>query len=177
MQEIFNEVSVLIEEGLYSVVNRPDIVVLNILALIVLLVFVRIFLWERISTFIDLRQKALVEALETADMEREKAKSLQENSVKEYEKMKEETRLLKEKLTIEAYHQQDELIAGAKKEAKRRLDQANKDIEYEILQANQQIKQSIKEIAFAAAEKIVKREIDEDIHQDIIDNLVQDSKV
>jgi len=173
VREIFEEVSVLIEEGLYSVVNRPDIVLLNIIALVVLIVVVRIFLWERISNFIDLRQKALTEALENADLEREKARSLQENSVKEYEKMKDETRLLKEKLTAEAYQQQEELIVSAKNEAKRRLEQADKEIQFEILQANEQIKQSIKEVAFAAAEKIVKREIDENVHQDIIDELIE----
>ncbi len=174
MKEIFEEVSVLIENGLYSVINRPDIVVLNILALIVLLVFVRKFLWKRITEFIDLRQKALTEALENADLEREKARNLQEKSHQDYELMKEETRQLKEKLTLEAYQQQEELITSAKKEAKRRLDKADKDIEYEIIQANEQIKKSIKEIAFAAAEKIVKREIDENVHQDIIDDIVQE---
>ncbi len=176
MSEVFEEVSLLIEEGLYSVFNRPDIVVLNILALIVLLVFVRKFLWQRVTTFIDLRQKALTEALTNADMERDKAKELQESSVKEYAKMKEETRILKDKLTDEAYKQQEELIVGAKKEAKRRLDKADKDIEFEIIQANEKIKQSIKEVAFAAAEKIVKREIDETVHQDIIDNLVKEEE-
>lgn len=174
MREVFEEVSLLIEEGLYSVFNRPDIVVLNILALIVLLVFVRKFLWQRVTTFIDLRQKALTEALMNADMERDKAKQLQENSVKEYEKMKEETKVLKDKLTAEAYKQQEELIDSAKKEAKRRLDQASKDIQFEIIQANEQIKQSIKEVAFAAAEKIVKREIDENVHQDIINDIVSE---
>ena len=86
------------------------------------------------------------------------------------------TKLLKEKLTLEAYQQQEELIVGAKKEAKRRLDQAEKDIEFEIIQANDRIKQSIKEIAFAAAEKIVKREIDESVHQDIIDDIIKEEK-
>ncbi|MBN2300028.1 MAG: F0F1 ATP synthase subunit B [Acholeplasmataceae bacterium] len=177
MREIFEEVSVLIENGLNSVMNRPDIVILNILALIVLLVFVRTFLWKRITDFINQRQKALTEALENADLEREIAKSLQEKSHKDYEAMREETRILKEKLTLEAYKQQEELITSAKKEAKRRLDQADKDIEFEIIQANEQIKQSIKEIAFAAAEKIVKREIDENVHQDIIDDIVQEREV
>ena len=83
---------------------------------------------------------------------------------------------MKEKLTLEAYQQQEELIVGAKKEAKRRLDQAEKDIEFEIIQANDRIKQSIKEIAFAAAEKIVKREIDETVHQDIIDDIIKEEK-
>ncbi len=175
MNEIFNEVVLAIEEGLYSVLQRPDIVVLNLVAFALLVLIIKKFLWSKVTTFLEARQAALSEALDTAESERARARELQEKSVKDYEAMKEETRQLKEKLTLEAYKQQDEMITNAKKEAKRRLDQAEKDIEYEILQANEDIKQSIKEVAFIAAQKIVKREIDESVHQDIIDEILQES--
>ncbi len=176
MNEILEEVTMMIQNGLNSVFDRPDILIFNILAFIVLVFFIKRFLWKYVTSFVDARQKALNEELDMAAQERELAKSLQEKSQKDYELMKEETRVLKEKLTVEAYKQQEELIVGAKKEAKRRLDQADKDIEFEIIQANEQIKQSIKEVAFAAAEKIVKREIDENVHQDIIDDIVRKSE-
>jgi len=176
VNEIFEEATQMIQAGLNSVFERPDILIFNILAFAVLVFFVKRFMWKHVTNFVDARQKALNEELDLAAKEREYAKTLQEQSHKDYEQMKEETRLLKEKLTLEAYKQQEELIVGAKKEAKRRLEQADKDIEFEITQANEQIKQSIKEIAFAAAEKIVKREIDESVHQDIIDELVKEEK-
>ncbi|OHE39836.1 MAG: ATP synthase F0 subunit B [Tenericutes bacterium GWE2_38_8] len=175
MNEIFEEVVLAIEEGLYSVINRPDVVLLNIVALVILILIIRKFFWSKVTAFLEARQQALSEALDTAEMERNTARELQEKSVKDYEAMKDETRQLKEKLTLEAYQEQEKLITNAKKEASRRLAQAEKDIEFEIAQANQDIKQSIKEIAFAAAEKIVKREIDESVHQDIIDELTQES--
>lgn len=177
MNEILEEVTQMIQDGLNSVFDRPDILIFNILAFIVLVFFIKKFLWKHVTNFVDARQKALNEELDLAAQERALAKSFQEKSQKDYEMMKEETRVLKEKLTADAYKQQEELIINAKKEAKRRLEQADKDIEFEIIQANQQIKQSIKEIAFAAAEKIVKREIDENVHQDIIDEIVRDSEV
>ncbi len=172
LNEIFDQVTEMVNQGLESVIDNPDVVVLNILALLVLLIFVRIFLWEKVTLYLEKRQTALSEAMDQADEERRIAKSLQEKSLKEYENMKEETRQLKEKLTQEAYKEQEKLISNAKQEAKRRLEQAEKDIEYEIQQANEEIKQSIKEIAFQAAQKIVKREIDESVHQDIIDEII-----
>jgi F-type H+-transporting ATPase subunit b len=172
VSEIFAEVTQAIQEGLNSVFERPDIVVLNIIAFFVLVFFIRKFLWVKVTDFLEKRQLALTESLANADAERARAKELQEKSVTDYEAMKEETRQLKEKLTLEAYKQQEELITNAKNEAKRRLEQAEKDIEYEIAQANEDIKQAIKEVAFAAAEKIVKREIDESLHQDIIDEII-----
>ena len=175
LSQIFDEVVQGIEDGLYSIINHPSLVLLNILAFIVLMFFVKKFLWEKVTKFIDLRQKALMEAMETADQERARAQELQAKSSKDYEKMKEETRQLKEKLTQDAYRQQEELILSAKKEAQRRLEQTELDIQFEIAQANEEIKQSIKEIAFLAAEKIVKREIDESVHQDIIDSILEEN--
>lgn len=176
MAEIFQEATEAVQEGLNSILNRPDIVLLNILAFIIMVLLIKKFLWNKVTDFLEARQKALMEAMDHAETERKRAKELQEKSVSDYEAMKEETRQLKEKLTQEAYKQQDELITSAKHEAKRRLEQAERDIEYEIAQANDQIKQSIKEIAFAAAEKIVKKEIDESVHQDIIEEILAESQ-
>lgn len=175
LSQIFDEVVQGIEDGLYSIINHPSLVLLNILAFIVLMFFVKKYLWEKVTRFIDLREKALMEAMETADQERARAQELQAKSATDYEKMKEETRQLKEKLTQDAYRQQEELIQSAKKEAQRRLEQTELDIQFEIAQANEEIKQSIKEIAFLAAEKIVKREIDESVHQDIIDQILEEN--
>jgi len=177
LNEVFDQVTEMVEEGLYSVINNPEIVILNILALLVLLVFVRTFLWKKVTLYLEKRQEALSAAMDEADEERNVAKSLQEKAIKEYENMKEETRQLKEKLTQEAYKEQEKIIQNAKDEAKRRLEQAEKDIEYEIAQANEEIKQSIKTIAFSAASKIVKKEIDESVHQDIIDEILKESEV
>jgi len=176
VNEVFDQVTEMVDTGLKSILENPEIVVLNILALIVLLFFVRTFLWKKVTIYLDQRQKALSEALDQADEERKVAQSLQEKSIKEYEKMKEETRKLKEKLTQEAYKEQESLIASAKEDAKRRLEQADKDIEFEIQKANEDIKKAIKDVAFTAAKKIVKREIDESMHQDIIDEILSESE-
>jgi F-type H+-transporting ATPase subunit b len=173
---VFDDVIKAIEDGLYSALRNPSIVLLNIIAFVILVFIVKKFFWQKVTNFIEKRRVVMMEALEAADREKLRAQELQAKSTKDYEAMKNETKLLKEKLTLEAYQQQEELIVGAKKEAKRRLDQAEKDIEFEIIQANDRIKQSIKEIAFAAAEKIVKREIDETVHQDIIDDIIKEEK-
>ena len=172
MKELFEKVVEAIEEGLYSVITRPDVVLLNILAFLVLVLLVKKLLWSKVTTFLEGRQSAMHEAITNAEEERKRSQALQEKSVKDYEAMKEETRVLKEKLMQDAYREQEVLINNAKKEAKRRLSQAEKDIQFEIAQANEEIKQSIKTVAFAAAEKIVKREIDESMHEDIIDEIL-----
>lgn len=171
---VFDDVIKAIEDGLYSALNNPSIVLLNIIAFVILVLIVKKFFWQKVTAFIEKRREAMMEAIEAADRERARAQELQEKSAKDYEAMKEETRQLKDKLIQDAYKKQEELISSAKGEAKRRLAQAEKDIQFEIEQANEEIKQSIKTVAFAAAEKIVKREIDESVHQDIIDEILEE---
>lgn len=176
IDEIFSEAAESVIDGLYSAFNRPDIILLNILAFIALLLVVKKFFWEKITHFVDERQKAMMEAMENAESERARAIEIQTKATQDYEMMKEETKQLKERLTQEAYKQQEELVEAAKQEAKRRLDQTEKDIAFEIEQANEEIKRSIKTIAFAAAEKIVKREIDASVHQDIIEEIIRENE-
>ena len=174
MKEIFDYASQLLNDGLNSIFMRPDILILNILAFIVMLFFVRYFLWEKINGFLVRRQEAVSKALETAEEERRKATALQDRAKSDYAEMKKETDALKERLMKEAYQEQEKLIEEAKQSAKHKIEQAERDIEFEVAQANEEIKQSIKEVAFMAASKIVKREIDESLHQDIFDELLSD---
>mgnify|MGYP000017993389 CR=1 FL=1 len=175
LNEIFNELVGNIEEGLNSALQRPDVVILNLIAFMILVLVIKKFFWAKVTAFLEKRQQVMHEAFTEAEQQRKHAIQIQAQASKDYEAMKEETRVLKEKLTQEAYEQQEQMIEAAKAEAKRRLEQAEKDIQFEIEQANESIKESIKTIAFAAAEKIVKREIDESLHQDLIDEIIREN--
>ena len=175
MKEIFEYASQMLNDGLNSVFQRPDILILNILAFAVMLFFVRFFLWQKINAFLERRQEAVSKALDNAEEERKKAQALQDRAKQEYADMKHETDALKEKLMKEAYKEQDKLIEDAKLTAKQKIEQAERDIDYEVSQANEDIKSSIKEIAFLAASKIVKREINESLHEDVFDDLLQEN--
>jgi F-type H+-transporting ATPase subunit b len=172
---VFDDVTKAIEAGLNSALQNPSIVVLNLISFVVLVFIIRKFFWAKVTLFVEKRQQVMMEALEDAEKERKRALELQEKSAKDYEQMRIQTQELKEKLLRDAYKEQEALINKAKEDVKRRLDQAKRDIEFEIASANEEIKQSIKEIAFIAAEKIVKREIDESVHQDIIDEILGES--
>lgn len=174
MQEIFEEVSAIIDAGLNSVITNPDIVLLNIVALIVTAIVVRKFFWSKITDFLDKQQHALTEALQEAESQKQQAIQLQEQSKADYHKMREETQALKLKLEKEAKLQAEAVLSQAEKEASRKLEQAEKQIAYEVTQAQEDIKQSIKTIAFTAAKKIVSKEIDETTHQHLIDEAINE---
>jgi len=165
VQEIFEEVSAIIDAGLNSVITNPDIVLLNIVALIVTAIVVRKFFWSKITNYLDKQQHALTEALQEAESQKQQAIQLQEQSKADYHKMREEK---------EAKLQAEAVLSQAEKEASRKLEQAEKQIAYEVTQAQEDIKQSIKTIAFTAAKKIVSKEIDETTHQHLIDEAINE---
>lgn len=174
MVEIFQEASQMIQDGLNSIVANPSVTLLNLIVFVIMIFIVRKFLWQKVTDFIEKRQHALVKEFEDAEEQRKIAHELQQKAITEYENMHAETESLKQKLVQDAYHEQEKLINDAKAEAKQRLAQAEKDIQSEIERANEDIRQSIKEVAFAAAEKIVKHEINRDKHQALIDEIIEE---
>ena len=174
MQQIFDEVARIIDSGLNSLINDPDIVVLNIVALVLLALFIRKFFWQKISDFLDKQQTSLTEALSEADAERDKAIKIQEQAKREYQQMRAETTALKETLTKQAKQEAELLVAKANEDADKKIKHAEKQIAYELKKAEEDIKQSIKTVAFTAAKKIIHKEIDAKTHQKLIDEAIEE---
>jgi len=174
VQAIFEEVSRIIDAGLNSVITNPDIVLLNLLALVVLALVVRKFFWLKITTYLEKQQEALMAALQTADAEKMAAIELQKKAKEEYQSMKAETEALKRSLTQQAKVEAELLVKKAEEEASFKIKQAQSQMEHERKQLEQDIKTSIKEVAFSAAKKIVQAEINENKHQTLIDEAIKE---
>lgn len=174
MQEIFEEVSRIIDAGLNSVTQNPDIVVLNLGALVVLAFFVRKFFWVKITAYLEKQQKALTEALTQADSEKAQAVLLQKQAKEDYAQMKKETDALKESLTKQAKLEAEQLILKAQEEAAFKIKQSQSQMAFERQQLEQDIKNSIRDVAFVAAKKIVQKELDENKHQALIDEAIEE---
>lgn len=172
--DFFQEITDSIERGLYSLFDDPWLILMQFIATVILFVVIRIFLWKPITNYIDKRQTAINRELNEARSNNQRAQTLKADILKEYEAAKEETQKLKEILQKEAYDEKERIISEARSEAKRRLDQVEYDVRQEIKKANDRIKESVKSIAFAAAEKIVQHEIDEEAHEQMIDDLIEE---
>ena len=76
----------------------------------------------------------------------------------------------------EGNEKREEIIEDAKAEAKRRKEALINELEYEKSKMSNQIKQEIVEIAFAAAEKIVAKEINRDKYLDIVEEILKETE-
>ncbi len=147
--------------------------IIQLFATLILFLVVRKFFWGKITTFLDARKEAIDSELTKAQEANAKAEELQEKLNKEYEKSKLEIQTLIANAVKEGNVLKDEIVSEAKKEAELRLTNATKDIEYEIKKQQKNIKEEIISIAFAAAEKIVAKEVDQKKHMKVVTDLIE----
>lgn len=163
-----------ITEGLMSIFQNWEAVVIQLLATLVLFIVIRLFLWKPITRFLAKRQTALYKELEDAKAEKERVAQIKQDTLTEYENMKNEARFIKESILREAQAEKERVITEARGEAKRRLSQVEADIAQEIRDNHQKVRDTIKEVAFAAAEKIIQQEVNEDDHAQMVEQLIDE---
>jgi F-type H+-transporting ATPase subunit b len=88
--------------------------------------------------------------------------------------MRKETEELKNMLTKNAKKDAEKVLFEANLVAEKKLNLAEKQIELEYKKVESEIKESIKDLAFTAAKKIIKKEIDEKTHKRIIEETLDE---
>ena len=171
-----------IKEGLGPVINLTltgahvrDIIV-QMSATIILFIAVRFLFWKPITDFLEARRKGIDADLDKAKESLENAKELEEKMKTEMAEAKSKIKALLEAAERDGNQKRTELIEEAKAEAKRRKEALENELEYERTKMNNEIKQEIVEIAFAAAEKIVAKEINRDKYLDIVEEILKETE-
>ena len=151
-------------------------IIVQMSATILLFVIVRFFLWKPITDFLEARRKVIDENLEKSTESLNNAKELESKMELEIVEAKAKIKSLLETAEREGNDKRSQIIEDAKAEAKRRKEALLNELEYEKSKMNNEIKQEIVEIAFAAAEKIVAKEIDRNKYLDIVDEILKETK-
>jgi F-type H+-transporting ATPase subunit b len=133
--------------------------------------------------------KPILDAVEERDSSIKKAISSAENARKEVEALKEDnSRILKEarierdKLLKDAKKTKEDLIENAKKESKleaqKIIDQANLSIENEKRLAIKELKNQVSLISMEIAEKVIKKELDDNNKQEeFLNKLIDETNI
>jgi F-type H+-transporting ATPase subunit b len=129
------------------------------------------FVWPPLLTALEERKKKIADGLaasekgkQALDLADKKAKA----SLKEAKDQAAEIVNLAQKRANDLAEEKKE---AAKLEGERIISAARSEIDREIQQAKDQLRQQVAVLAVTAAEQILKREVDQGKHQDIINNL------
>jgi F-type H+-transporting ATPase subunit b len=141
------------------------------IAMIVFVWFCMKFIWPPIITAIEERQKEIADGLAAAERGQQslgKAKA-------ESDEIVDDARKQATQILDQAHARANEIVAEGKadgiKERERQLAAATAEVEQETNRAREELRGQVSAIAVASAEKILRREIDAEAHEDILSKL------
>jgi len=134
--------------------------------------FVMKYVWPPLIVALDERKKTIADGLAAA----ERGKHEQELGEKAAEKHIKEAKNQAADILAQAQKRASEIIEEAKGDAKEAAEGVKKaaaaEIDQEVNRAKEHLRQQVGAITIAGAGKILKREIDEKAHSDIVDDLI-----
>ena len=98
--------------------------------------------------------------------------ALKQSAEAQVQVARDEAREIVENSKKQAQHMHDEIVSNARKEAQQKLSKAAADIEQERKAVYAQIRSDIVELAVSSAEKMIEKEIDANVHNELFDQFV-----
>ena len=148
----------------------------QMLVFAVLVWFTMKFVWPPIMKALDERAKKIADGLSAADKAKSDLQLAEKKVVDELKKARESAT----ELRAGAEKQGAQLIEEARQEATQIIAQARKAAEGEAAVAAQRAKEALREqvavLAVAGAERILRKEINAQVHADLLANLKQELK-
>ncbi len=144
------------------------------IAMMVFVWFCMKFIWPPILHALEERQKQIEEGLAAADKSQEKLVEAQAQA----DEIVADARHQATSILDQAHARANEIVAEGKddgvKERERQLAAARTEIDAETNRAREELRGQVSAIAIASAEKILNREIDAKVHEDILGKLAQE---
>ena len=141
------------------------------IAMIVFVWFSMKFIWPYIMNAIEERQTRIADGLAAAD----RGQQTLENARAEAADIVGDARKQATSILDQAHARANEIVAEGKaegaKERERQLAAARAELEQEMNRAREELRGHVSAIAVASAEKILRREIDSQAHEDILSKL------
>jgi F-type H+-transporting ATPase subunit b len=130
------------------------------------------FAWGPILQMIELREKTIAEAIESAKKERAAAEAASAEMKAALERAREESALLIRKNQQEVAAAKAELMAAAKKESDDLLQAARKTIQEEKRQAIAELRGQAVDMAIGAAGRLVEMSMDEKKQKHLVEEYI-----
>ena len=152
----------------------PDLVnfTLQIVSTLLLFLVIKYFAWAPMKEFLRKRQELVSQEINRAEMLKSDAIALKKSAEAQVQVAREEAREIVENSKKQAQHMHDEIVSNARKEAQQKLSKAAAEIEQERKAVYSKIRSDIVELAVSSAEKMIEKEIDADVHNELFDQFV-----
>ena len=140
----------------------------------ILIWFTMKFIWPPLMGAIEERQKKIADGLAAAERARQELKDADARVADEIRKAREEATQIVDRANQQYNQIVDKAKTDAVAEGARQKAAAQAEIESLSHQAKEALRQQVAALAVAGAEKILKREIDQARHRDLLDALAKE---
>lgn len=156
----------------YMRLNPWDMIMVCVSTLLIVLI-AKHFFWDKVVTYLDTRAAAIQANIDLGAKERATGETYKSEYEQQLAGAKSEARTILENAKANAQHEKREIIQGAQSQAETMKEKARKDIEREKVQAREEMKNAIVDVAFDAAKQIVGKEMDAQAHKQYVDDFIE----
>jgi len=153
-------------------VNLNATILGQAIAFILFVLFCMKYIWPPLIAAIEKRQKEIADGLASADLAKKEVDIAQANASDQLKKARAEAQVIIEQANKRKAQIMDEAKAEAEDERNKIVAQAQSEIQAETKRAREELRKQVALLAFAGAEKIIERSVDEAANSDIVDKLV-----
>ena len=156
-------------------VNLPALVVylVNFLILLGILTF---FAYKPLLRVMDQRAERIRESLAAADLARQEAASSRAAIEEQLNEARREGQRLLDQAREAAERHREEEAARARQQAEAFVARAREDIQRERDAAIAEVRSNFGDLAITAAERIIRRSVDRQVHQELITQVLEESE-
>jgi F-type H+-transporting ATPase subunit b len=144
----------------------------EILSFVIFVLLLQRLAFPPIANILEQRRRAVGQALADAQREREEAERLRQTLEEELAKARQEAKRILDQAMKQAGAETEEILARAKAEAEALVRSARDEVEAEKVEALRAMRDQVAELSVAIAEKILRREVDEREHHELIDRFL-----
>ena len=141
---------------------------------LILLFGLKYFFFEKVKLIVEAREHEIMNKLDSADEELEKARTLAINNERELKRAREEGKAITERHKKKAEKVYDEIVEEAKSEASLIIERAKIEIEREKEKAEYSLKKEAIDLALDLSRKVIEKNIDEEKNRQLIDEFISE---
>lgn len=148
--------------------------VFQIINTFILFLILKKFLFKPVTEFMENREKEITDSIKEAENKNKDADDLKSEYLTKLKGAEEEGRQVVRDAAKRAEERASEILKSAEKEAELLKERATLDINREREKAINSLKDDIASIAMLAATKVIEKNLDEESHQDLVKNFIDE---
>lgn len=137
----------------------------------ILVWFTMKYVWPPITKAIHEREKKIAAGLEAAERSKRELEMAEHKALSIIREAKQQATQIMEQANLHSAQLIEDAKVQAKQESKRIVDSAQGEIDREVNQAKQALRTQVVTLAIAGAEKIIQRNLDPSVHNELLNNL------